>query len=401
MTAAPEPTRIALVAGEPSGDRLGGRLMDALAQAAGGAVAFSGVGGEAMTERGLDTLFPLSDLSVTDPLDILRQLPRIARRVRQTAAAVVATSPHALVILDSPEFNHPVAKRVRRRMPHLPIVNYVSPSVWAWRPGRARRMRAYVDHVLALLPFEPAYHVRLGGPPCTYVGHPLIERLDWIKGLDAGDLARRLGLRGDRPVLTVLPGSRANEVRRLMRPFGDAVAILQRELGPLEVVVPLVDSVRPLFEAELANWPLKPHVVHGEEAKFQAFRLARAALAASGTVTLELALAGAPTVVGYRVSPIAELPLRWLIKVPTIVLPNLVLDRKVFPDFVQRDCSPENLARALRPLLVGGPERDVQTEALRGLEHRMVLRHGTPSERAAGIVLELARNGRPGHAPMR
>ena len=177
-----------------------------------------------MAHEGFVPLFPIEDVAVMGPMSILPRLPRIVRRVYQTVDAALAAAPDAVVIIDSPEFTHPIAKRIRKRAPHIPIIDYVSPSVWAWRPGRAKRMRRYVDHVLALLPFEPDAHARLGGPPCTYVGHPLIEKLDEIQNADAAALARRLGWRQRCPVVLVLPGSRTSEVERLIDVFGEAVA---------------------------------------------------------------------------------------------------------------------------------------------------------------------------------
>src|SRR5690606_25452220 len=184
-----DPLRVFLVAGEQSGDALGARLMGALRARLGDRVTFSGVGGPLMGKEGLETLFPLADVAVMGPLSILPRLPRIIRRVHRTVDAAIAMRPDVVVIIASPEFTHAIARRIRRRCPSLPIIDYVSPSVWAWRPGRAKRMRRYVDHVLALLPFEPDVHLRLGGPPCTYVGHPLIERRTWLDTLDPAPLA--------------------------------------------------------------------------------------------------------------------------------------------------------------------------------------------------------------------
>ncbi len=214
-----EDLRLFLVAGEHSGDALGARLMSVLNARCKGRVHYLGVGGADMEHQGLASQFPLSDVAVMGPLSILPRLPRIISRVRRAAAAAVAAEPDAVVIIDAPEFTHPIAKRIRKRAPNIPIIDYVSPSVWAWRPGRARKMRAYVDHVLALLPFEPEAHRTLGGPPCTYVGHPLIEKLDWLRDLDPWPLAERLGIEQDQLVLVVLPGSRTSEVGRLMEPF--------------------------------------------------------------------------------------------------------------------------------------------------------------------------------------
>jgi len=249
-------------------------------------------------------------------------------------------------------------------------------------------MRPYVDHLLALLPFEPAAHERLGGPACSYVGHPLIERQPWIDSLDPRDLAQRQGLEGGKPVLVVLPGSRPSEVRRLMKPFGEAVGRLMEARGGLEVIIPVVQSVRALVEAGLETWPLRPHLVEGEGDKFSAFRLAAAALAASGTVTLELALAGTPMIVGYRVDRLAA-QLRFLVKVPSFVLANLVLGENVFPELLQEDCDGAKLSAALLPLLSDSPERRRQRAALDKIRDKMLLPEGTPSQRAAEVVLEV------------
>ena len=386
--------RLFLIAGEHSGDALGSRLMAALNVLRKGRVHYLGVGGEGMEREGLASQFPLSDVAVMSPLSILLRLPRLISRVRRTAEAAVAAEPDAVVIIDAPEFTHPIAKRIRKRAPQIPIIDYVSPSVWAWRPGRARKMRAYVDHVLALLPFEPQAHEELGGPPCTYVGHPLIERLHWMRKLDPYALADRLRLEEQRPVLLVLPGSRISEVGRLMGPFGKAVDLLyERALAP-QVIMPVVPHVRPLVEAKLKSWRTRPHLIEGEEDKFCGFRLAHAALAASGTVTLELALAGTPMVVAYRVDRISARPLRFLIKAPSVVLANLVLGEKAFPEFIQEDCTPENLASAVGLLLRDTFERRGQLAALARIPQRMVRAGGSPSDVAAEIVLQYAEHGR-------
>jgi lipid-A-disaccharide synthase len=381
--------RVFVVAGEHSGDRLGGKLLAALRQVTDGRVVFSGVGGEEMEAQGFHTLFDLSDVAVMGPIAIARRLPTLVRRVYQTVDAAIAFRPDVVVVIDSPEFTHPIAKRIRRRRPDLPIVDYVSPSVWAWRPGRARKMTAYVDHVLALLPFEPDAHRRLGGPPCTYIGHPLVERSQWIKSCDGQALKRRLGLPAGQPVVVVLPGSRPSEVGRLMQPFGDAVGALAARIGPLSVVLPAVDSVKPLIMDKAQCWTVPPVLVTGEEDKFAAFRLADAALAASGTVTLELAVAGTPMVVAYRVDRVALL-LRPLVKVPSIVLANLVLGRNVFPEFIQERATPELLSAALADLLTDTPARRLQLEALAGIGELMAPPASSPSLAAAEIVVRLA-----------
>jgi lipid-A-disaccharide synthase len=327
------------------------------------------------------------------PLSILPRLPRIISRVHRTVDAAIAAEPDAVVIIDAPEFTHPIAKRIRKRAPQIPIIDYVSPSVWAWRPGRARKMRRYVDHILALLPFEPAAHERLGGPPCTYVGHPLIERLGWLRDLDPAPLAKKLKLDPKRLVLVVLPGSRSSEIGQLMEPFRKAVELLDaRGIRP-HVLMPVVPHARARIEADLDSWVTKPHLIEGEDDKFRAFKLAHAALAASGTVTLELALSGTPMVVAYRVDAIAA-QLRFLLKVPSIVLANLVLDENAFPEFIQEQCTPENLSAAVALLLKDTPGRRAQAAALARMPERMAVASGTPSEAAADVVLYYAERGR-------
>lgn len=385
--------KLFLVAGEHSGDALGSKLMAALNAQARGRVRYFGVGGEGMAAEGLSSLFPLDEVAVMGPMSILPRLPRIVKRVYHAVDAAVAAEPDCVVIIDSPEFTHPIAKRIRKRCPDIPIIDYVSPSVWAWRPGRAKRMCAYVDHVMALLPFEPAAHERLGGPPCTYVGHPMIERYDWIKAQDGAALATRLGLSGKRPMVVVLPGSRSSEVGRMMEPFGAALGLLQARGFDFDVVLPVVESVRPLVEAGITTWPIRPHLVSGDADKFAAFRAATAALAASGTVTLELGLAGTPMVVAYKVDAVAA-RLRFLLKVHSVVLANLVLGENVFPEYLQEDCTPERLADALAALLCETPERAAQVAALARIPGRLLLDHGSPSDAAAEIVLRYAQAGR-------
>jgi lipid-A-disaccharide synthase len=379
-----------IVCGEHSGDALGAKLMDALSALNPAPLKYAGVGGELMAERGFESIFPLADVAVMGPLSILPKLPRIVRRVYQTVDAALAADPDIVVIIDSPEFTHPIAKRIRKRRPDIPIVDYVSPTVWAWRPGRARKMKPYVDHLLALLPFEPEAHARLGGPPCTYVGHPLIERLDWLHGLDTRALSQKLQLAAGSTPVVLLPGSRASEIERLLDVFGATLARLQDEGRQLEVLLPAVPHLRDRIVEGTAHWPFPIHILDGEANKFTAFRLARAALAASGTVTLELALAGAPMVVAYRVDPLAA-RLRFLVNVPSVVLANLVLGENAFPEFLQEDCTADKLAAALAQIIDETPARAAQCDALSRLSGKMELPEGSPSEKAAAIVLQYAR----------
>lgn len=379
-------TSIFVVAGEHSGDALGARLIGALRTRLGNDVSFAGVGGDEMAAQGVPSLYPMSDVAVMGPAAILSALPLIYRRVHETVDAIVAANPDALVIIDSPEFTHPIAKRVRRRAPHIPIIDYVSPSVWAWRPGRAKRMRRYVDLVLGLLPFEPAAHRRLGGPACVYVGHPLSERIDEIRGADADGLRARLGLSADQPVLLVLPGSRRSEVTHLIDVFGETVADVARQMPNLAVVIPAVPHVRDMIAARTQSWSVKPHIIGASHEKFAAMKLARAALAASGTVTLELAIANTPTVVAYRVDRIM-VPLRFLLKVESVVLTNLVLSKNVYPEFLQERCTAADMAPAVRALLEDTPARRAQCDALAETANRLAVDADSPSLAAADAVI--------------
>jgi lipid-A-disaccharide synthase len=378
-----------LVAGEESGDRLGAALMRALRERTGGQVRFVGVGGREMAAEGVASLYPIEDLPIIGFSAIPRRLPKILRLMRLTAKTVVAQRPHVLVVIDSPGFTQRIARRVRAADPTIAIVQYVSPSVWAWRPGRARAMRAYIDHVLALLPFEPAVHQRLGGPPCTYVGHPLVEQVRNLRP-NFEEARRRLAAP---PVLLVLPGSRAGEIERLLGIFSDAVALVRDRLGSLEVVVATVPHLVDPIRAAMAGWPLHARIVVESADKQAAFRTATVALAKSGTVTLELALAGVPMIAAYKVTALEYLAVgRGILKrLPSIILTNLLLGENVVPELLQHNCTAEKLAAALLPLFGDTPERRRQVEAFSRLDAIMEIGSSVPAMRAADVVLAAAR----------
>jgi lipid-A-disaccharide synthase len=379
--------RVFLIATEESGDRLGANLMKVLRQRLAGAVRFEGVGGQSMAREGLASLFPIEELSIMGFSAVLRQLPMILRRIRQTADAVTQASPDILVIIDSPDFTHRVARRVRARDPSLPIVDYVSPSVWAWRPGRARAMLGYVDHVLALLPFEPEAYRRLHGPPCSYVGHPLVEQIDMLRP-DADEQRRR---HGQPPVVLVLPGSRRGEISHHMAVFGETLGLLDL---PFEPVLPTMPHLQDVIREGVKSWPVQPRIIVGEQEKKAAFRSAHAAFVKSGTVTLELALAGVPMVAAYKVGAVEAWILRRAIRGSSVILANLVIGENVVPEFLQQDCTAAKLAPALRDILGDSPLRRRQTEAFAGLDAIMSTGGQPPSARAADIVLTTMRKAR-------
>ena len=382
--------RIFLIATEESGDRLGAGLMKVLRQRLGDAVQFEGVGGRAMAAGGLTSLFPIEELSIVGLAAVASQLPKILRLIRQTAAAVLDASPDILVIIDSPDFTHRVARRVRARDASIPIIDYVSPSVWAWRPGRARAMISYVDHVLALLPFEPEAYRRLRGPPCTYIGHPLTEQLATLRP-NANERTRRDAAP---PVLLVLPGSRRSEIKHHMQVFGAALGLLRAQDIAFELILPTMPHLEKAVRSGVKIWPVEPRVVVGETEKRAAFRIAHAALAKSGTVTLELALSGVPMVTAYRAGRMETWIVLRAIDVPSVILANLVIGENVIPEFLQNDCTPENLARDLRELLTDSNPRRRQLEAFSRIDAKMSTGGVSPSVRAADIVLATMRKGR-------
>ncbi|MBV9587471.1 MAG: lipid-A-disaccharide synthase [Alphaproteobacteria bacterium] len=387
---------IFLIAGEPSGDVLGSALIAALRERAGSGLRVAGIGGEAMAQQGLSSLAPLSDLAVAGIAEVLPRAPLILRHVRQAVRAIRDLRPDAVVTIDSSGFSWRVAHALRRYGEGLPLIHYVAPMVWAWRPGRARRMARWYDHLLTLLPFEPPYFERVG-LASTYVGHPVVE-----SGAELGDAARfraTYGIADGETVLTVLPGSRGGEVQRLLPIFGAALRQLEPRTGPFRVAVPTVETVADVVTAGVGDWPGRPVVLRGVAAKFDAFAASRAAMAASGTVALELALARVPMVVGYRLNPLTEALLARVLKVRHVNLVNLILGRALVPELLGARCTPEQLAGMLAELV--GDER-VRSAHLEGYDEAM-RRLGagslSPSRKAAERILAIIaarRRGEPG-----
>ena len=380
MTAAPP--LVFLVAGEPSGDLLGAGLMAAMRKAAAGRVAFAGVGGERMTEAGLDSLFPMPDLSTMGLVEVLPRIPRLYGRLRQTAAAVRDRRPDAVVTIDSPGFNTPLARRLRGV--DAPLIHYVAPTVWAWRADRAKTLARLYDHLLALLPFEPPWFER-EGLSCTWVGHPAAARSGTP---DAAGFRSRRGVAPDAPLLAVLPGSRAGEVRRLLPVYLAAVARLAGRLPGLRVVAAAVPAVADAVAG--APWPTPPAVVREPAERAAALAAADVALATSGTVTLELAAARTPMVVCYRVAPLTHAVARRLVRAPFFGLVNLVLGRRAVPELLQSACAPGEIARQVEKLFVDSRARADQIAAMDDAVAALRRPDGsaTPSERAAQVVFD-------------
>jgi lipid-A-disaccharide synthase len=387
---AEKPLRLAIVTGEESGDLLGADLVQALRNQYAGEVILSGVGGEHLSALGLDSLFDQHEIALVGLSAIIRKLPQLVRRISQLANAIIAAKPDCLVIIDSPDFTHRVARKVRAADPSIPIVNYISPSVWAWRPERAKAMRVYVDHVLAILPFEVQALKDLDGPPATYVGHtlvshaPLIEAANHNRARNAG-----LGDRGEKQ-LVVLPGSRRSEIASLCGPFGETVDLLEGRGNRMRVTLPTLPKVEPLVRQLTAGWRVQPRIVVGEAERLRAFAEADAALAASGTVSLELALARIPTVLSYKPDWLARTFLAPRIKVWSAALPNIIADEPVVPEYFNQFVRAGPLARQLEQLLIPGLRRRAQLESFDKIASAMQTDRPA-GDIAAGKVLELAK----------
>lgn len=384
------PFRLALVAGEASGDALALRFIETLRQRlAPREVVVMGVGGEPLVAAGLKPLFPQADIAVMGFGPVVARLPLLLRRMEDAARGIAAFAPDLLLTVDAPDFSLRVAKKVRARTPDIPIAHWVCPSVWAWRSGRARRMAPHIDRILALLPFEPAALERLHGPRTIYVGHPLIERLEELRP-DATEATRRADVAS--PVILILPGSRRSEIRHLMPVFGEAVARVASRCPGARFVLPAVTHLRDEIDEAASNWAHRPKIVAGEAAKLAAFRTARAALAASGTVTLELALAQVPTVAAYRGAGWEAAIARRLIKLPSVILPNLILGRSVVPEFIQDDATATALADRMEAALADGEDRDRQLAGFAEVETIMRSAGESPAANAVEAALALVQS---------
>lgn len=378
---------IFLIAGEASGDLLGAGLMRAL-KVSRPDVSFSGIGGPHMKAEGLNSLFPMEELSVMGVAEILPRLFKILSRIRQTAAEIVKTRPQAVVTIDSPDFCFRVLKKVKAKTKDIPCIHYVAPSVWAWRPGRAKTVSGFLDHILTLLPFEPPYFEE-HGLQATFVGHSVVERLD--RRGDGERFRKKHYLTASQPVLCLLPGSRMSELSRLLPKFSDAAEIILRQRHNAAVVIPTLPHLRDYLEKFFTGKGINPIIVCGEEDKYDAFAVASAALAASGTVTLELAMADTPHVVAYTLNPLTAWLARKMIRTPYVNLINIILRRRVVPELLLKDCQPGPMAREVLKLMDDRQARSAQLMDFRQALLKLGLSDPeTPSRKAAAVVLKVA-----------
>ncbi len=351
-----EPLKIYFVVGEESGDALGVKLLDAFDNLS-KPIHSTGLAGQRMKARGVDSLFDISELSVMGLSAVVSKLPNLLKRINQTAKDVIDKNPDVLLLIDSPEFSYRVAKKVRKKLPDLKIIKYVAPTVWAWRPGRAKKIKAYIDHIMAILPFEPELLKELDGPDATYVGHPLASEIPEI------DIKQKKKCRKI-PKLVVLPGSRRIEIKLLMPVIRDTLQVLIDRGNTMEIYLPAVEKLENEIREQVKSWNIKPVILSGEDAKKKAFMEADIALTASGTATLELALYKVPMISIYKLDRLM-MQIRHLITAWTTALPNLIADYPVVPERLNENTHPQHLARMIERLVLDGEERQIQ---LKGFE---------------------------------
>lgn len=359
---------IFLIAGEASGDQLGADLMASLTSTQ--KVRFVGIGGEAMKAQGLTTLFPMEELSKMGIMSILRNLPHLLRRLRFTVKTIQDIKPDVVVTIDAPEFSFRVMKRLHRRNQRPRLVHYVAPTVWAWRPGRARKIAQFLDHLLCLYPFEPPYFEKYG-LNSTFVGHP-------IANVPFKQATR------DPNLLCVLPGSRPSEIEKLLPVFRETVQLLKKNFPELKVIIPTLPSIHALVQQGVKEWPCEVQIVLGDQAREKAFQHAFVALAASGTVALQLSRAHLPCVIAYRIDPLSAFLSRFLIKTPWACMINILLKKTYIPELIQKNCTAPKLAKAVTHLLKDKKARLTQEQAM--IETMVLLK--APPERAAEVVLQ-------------
>jgi len=375
--------KLFVAAGEPSGDQLGASLMESLIGLTGGDVEFAGIGGPLMEAQGLNSLFPMQELSVMGLGEVLPRLPKLLRRIRETAEAASASGAAALITIDSPDFSFRVAKKVKAMTPELKTIHYVAPSVWAWRPRRAEKISHYIDHVLALLPFEPPY-MTAHGMTCDFVGHPIVTKPIPTKQ-DVETFRHAHGMSSDNDkLLCVLPGSRGSEIKRMTPIFGEVVA----ELGDINVVLPTLAHRVDLVKDLIKGWRVQPRITLSPEQNRLAMAASDAAIATSGTVSLDLASVATPMVISYRANWLTEQMIQRMVKLNSPNLINILTERLDVPERLFAAATPENILPDLRRLL---NEPSAKTKQLAAASEAMeMLGRGaaSPGERAAHSVLE-------------
>ena len=386
--------KIFIIAGEASGDKLGAAMMKGFEHLADQKIEFIGVGGALMEEMGLKSLFPMEEISLMGISEILSQYRHLKQRIRQTAASVLDEQPDVLITIDLPEFSFRVADLVKHTS-NIPTAHYVAPTVWAWRPGRARKIAKYIDHVLALFPFEPPL-MQNAGMSCDFVGHPVVQDLI-ATPQEVAEFKLHFGL-GQGPMLVCLPGSRRSEIKRLTPIFKDALEKIKHSYPDMNIVLPAAPSVAELVQSEVCQWKHKPIVLDPRDitpdqaGKFKraAFKAADVALAASGTVSLELAINQTPMVIAYDMNWISRQVIGRLLQVDSVNLVNLVSDTRSVPEYIGKACQPDAIASAIRDVLENPTS---QVEAMQTTVDRLRAPHLTPGICAAKSVMDFLQIG--------
>ena len=377
---------IYVIACEASGDQIGGLLLAALKTLTHDKVRFAGIGGVSMQAQGLQTLFDTKELALIGVFEVLPKARMVLARVKETVADIEAKQPDILVTIDSWGFTGRVHERLAKRKSAIPRVRYVAPQVWAWRKGRAKQLARWINHLLTLLPFEPQYFTRYG-LPSTWVGHPVIES-GWAQG-DGHRFRKFHGIAANKRVIGILPGSRRGEVSRLLPVFKSAVSLLAQRYPDLHVVVPTVETVAHEVYTMVKEWDLPVTVVMDPEQRPDAFAACEAALAASGTVSLELALAGVPHVIAYKVNPFSAVAFRLLTRIKHFNLVNILVDHEAIPERLQGKCRPDILADDIAILLRDELRRTAQAADFAAALSKLAPEGTRPSRRAAGVILGL------------
>jgi lipid-A-disaccharide synthase len=383
------PLTVMLVAAEASGDDRGAGLARALKRRLGDGVRFVGVGGERMAAEGVVSPFDIADISILGLLEGLLAYPRIVRRADETAAIAAREKPDVAVLIDSWGFTLRVAQRLRRQNPDLPLIKYVGPQVWATRPGRAKTLAAVVDHLLSIHAFDAPFF-EAEGLPVTFVCNSALS-VDF-SGAQPARLRAAIGAGPDDPILLILPGSRPGEIERVLPAFEDAANLLKADRPHLHLVIAAAQTVAETVKSRIAGWPHRAHVIEGDDAKYDAMKAATVALACSGTVTTELAIAGTPMVVAYRLGPVTYAILQRLIRTKYVTLFNIAAQAFVAPELIQADCTGPNLAREIGLRLDDAAMRTRQVEAQNAALDKMGRGGPDPSEAAADAVLKLLKS---------
>jgi len=379
-----KPLKIAVIAGEESGDLLAADVLSAYAGKIGRDIELIGVGGAHLQKLGLKSFFDREDIALMGIAEVLKKLPRLFIHIRRLSAYLAKERPDFLLIVDCPDFTHRVARRLRKLAPGIPIVQYVAPSVWAWRPQRAKAMRAYIDLLLVILPFEPKILTELNGPKSVYVGHRLLSYPPVQKAYEA-QLKRWQKAEETKKLLVILPGSRNSEIKYLMPVFGQAAAQVKKDNPDLEIILPTLPHLAEKISKLAEDWVSKPNIVTSEEGKWAAFERADAALAASGTVSLELALCSVPTVLSYKADWFATKFILPRITVWSAALPNIITDEPVIPEYFNEFVRAPMLAHQINSLLHTGIRRTAQLEGFKKL--RAVMHTDIPTSALAAQAL--------------